>query len=210
MEAKLPTCYLLSARVFFPSASVVKIWVIRNLRRIQFAVQEEQLYAECGANFRSSNIFCICPSLFETPVLTRQNIAWSTKNFQEFLASQVSVLWEEIKPTTPLLLTVHFLAVMKPLVFRNLFKLFGLDITFAREVCRLGIKMKKILQSSLSYSFHYPQWQTARANVTANLRSLNKLPNTRVFVAAENGSVEVLELVALFLLKMETFGAKNW
>ena len=213
MEAKLPTCYLLSARVFIPKASVAKIWVIRNLRRIQFAVQEEQLYAECGArlkNFRSSNIFCICPSLFETPVLTRQNIAWSTKNSQEFLASQVSVLWEEIKPTTPLLLTVHFLAAMKPLVFGNLFKLFGLDITFAREVCRLGIKMKKILQSSLSYSFHYPQWQTVRANVTANLRSLNKLPNTRVFVAAENGSVEVLELVALFLLKTETFGAKNW
>ena len=70
--------------------------------------------------------------------------------------------------------------------------------------------MKKILQSSLSYSFHYPQWKTARANVTANLRSLNKLPNTRVFVAAENGSVEVLELVALILLKTETFGAKNW
>ena len=208
MEAKLPTCYLLSARVFFPSASVAKIWVIRNLRRIQFAVQEEQLYAECGANFRSSNIFCICPSLFETPVLTRQNIAWSTKNSQEFLASQVSVLWEEIKPTTPLLLTVHFLAAMKPLVFVNLFKLFGLDITFAREVCRLGIKMKKIWQSS--YSFHYPQWQNACANVMANLSNLNKLPNTRVFVAAENGSVEVLELVALFLLKTETFGAKNW
>ena len=210
MEAKLPTCYLLSARVFFPSASVAKIWVIRNLRRIQFAVQEEQLYAECGArlkNFRSSNIYCICPSLFKTPILTRQNIA-STKNSQEFLASQVSVRWEEIKPPTPLLLTVHFLATMKALVFGNLFKLFGLDITFAREVCRLGIKMKKIWQSS--YSFHYPQWQNARANVMANLSNLNKLPNTRVFVAAENGSVEVLELVALFLLKTETFGAKNW
>ena len=32
----------------------------------------------------------------------------------------------------------------------------------------------------------------------ANLSNLNKLPNTRVFVAAENGSVGVLELVALF------------
>ena len=31
----------------------------------------------------------------------------------------------------------------------------------------------------------------------ANLTSLNKLPNIRVFVPAENGSVEVLELVAL-------------
>ena len=49
-----------------------------------------------------------------------------------------------------------------------------------------------------------------RANVMANLSNLNKLPNTRVFVAAENGSVEVLELVALFLLKTGTFSANNW
>ena len=44
----------------------------------------------------------------------------------------------------------------------------------------------------------------------ANQTSSNKLANTRVFVAAENGSVEVLELVALFLLKTGTFGAENW
>ena len=43
----------------------------------------------------------------------------------------------------------------------------------------------------------------------ANLTSLNKLPDIRVFVPAENGSVEVLELVALFLLKTGTFGAKT-
>ena len=44
----------------------------------------------------------------------------------------------------------------------------------------------------------------------ANLTSLNKLPNTRIFVADESGSVEVLELVASFLLNTGTFGAKNW
>ena len=44
----------------------------------------------------------------------------------------------------------------------------------------------------------------------ANLSKINKLPKTRVFVAAENGSVEVLELVALFLVKTGTFSAKNW
>ena len=52
--------------------------------------------------------------------------------------------------------------------------------------------------------FIYPNaWQNARANVMANLSNLNKLPNARVFVAAENGPVghEVLEMVALFLLK---------
>ena len=49
------------------------------------------------------------------------------------------------------------------------------------------------------------------ANVMANLSNLNKLPNTtRVFFAAENGSVEVLELVALFLLKTRNYSAKNW
>ena len=68
--------------------------------------------------------------------------------------------------------------------------------------------MKKILQSS--YSFHYPKWQNARANVMANLSNFNKFLNTRVFVTAENRSVEVLELVALFLLKTGTFSAKNW
>ena len=60
------------------------------------------------------------------------------------------------------------------------------------------------------FFFSLSQWQTARANVMANLTILNKLPNTRVFVAAENGSVEVLELVALFLPETGTSGAKNW
>ena len=136
--------------------------------------------------------------LFSKPILTRQ-IILSTKNSEEFLASQVSVLRRNNTAPTPVLLIVHFSAALKALVLGNLFKVFRLDITFAREVCHLGIKMKKIWQSS--YSFHYPQWQNARANVMANLSNLNKLPNARVFVAAENGSVEVLELVALFLLK---------
>ena len=52
--------------------------------------------------------------------------------------------------------------------------------------------------------------QTARANVIADLTSLNKLPSTKVFVGAENGSVEVLRLVALFFLTTGIFGAKNW
>ena len=43
-----------------------------------------------------------------------------------------------------------------------------------------------------------------------NLSNLNQLPNTSIFVAAENRSVEVLELVALFLLKTGTFSAENW
>ena len=48
------------------------------------------------------------------------------------------------------------------------------------------------------------------ANLMADLTSLKKLPNVRVFVAAQKGSVEVLELVALFLLKTVTFGNLNF
>ena len=57
------------ASVFLPKASVARNWLIRNLRRIQFVIQEDQLYAECGArlkNFCLSNLLCICPSVFET------------------------------------------------------------------------------------------------------------------------------------------------
>ena len=46
--------------------------------------------------------------------------------------------------------------------------------------------------------FSLLQWQTARANVMANQTSLIKLPNTRVSVAAENGSIKVLNGVGSF------------
>ena len=139
--------------------------------------------------------------------LSQQGKLYYLQKTLERLKRRRIPFWGELKPPTPVLLIVHFSAALKALVFGNLFKVFRLDITFAREVCHLGIKMKKIWQSS--YSFRYPQWQNAGANVMANLSNLHKLPNTRVFVAAENWSVEVLELVALFLLKKGTFSAKN-
>ena len=50
---------VLSARVFLPKASVATNWVIRNLRRIQFVIQEARLN-----NFYLSKLLCIFPSLF--------------------------------------------------------------------------------------------------------------------------------------------------
>ena len=76
------------------------------------------------------------------------------------------LFWREIRPSTPVLLTIHFSAAMKTLVFGNLFKLLRLASTFAREVYHLGIKMKTIYIWQSSYSSHqYPQQQIARANV---------------------------------------------
>ena len=140
----MPTDYtdLLSARMILPKASVARNGVIRK-RQIQFAKQEEQLYAECGArlkNFHSSNLLCICP-LLSKPILTRQNIA-SMIDTQELLALHVSVFRrEEIKPPTPVPLTIHFSAALKTLVLGHFFRL---HITFAREVCQLFFSLSPI------------------------------------------------------------------
>ena len=68
-RVRVPTDYLLSARMILAQSFMVRKWVIRNLRRIQFAIQEELLYAEYGAtlkNFYLSKLLCFCSSLFET------------------------------------------------------------------------------------------------------------------------------------------------
>ena len=49
-----------------------------------------------------------------------------------------------------------------------------------------------------------PKWQIACANVMTSRKTWNKSTSTK------NGWLEVLELVALFLLKMGTFVARNW
>ena len=144
--------------------------------------------------------------LFSKSIVTRQ-IILSTKNSQEFLASQVSVLRRNKATNSSTSNCPFFSCTESHIVLGNLFKVYRLDITFAREVCHLG--KKKIWQSS--YSFHYPQWQNARANVMANLFNLNKLPSTIwLSVQLKNGQLEVLELVALFLLRTGSFSAKNW
>ena len=108
-------------------------------------MQEEQLYSECGARenyFCLSNLLSICPSLFET-YLNEANYIIYEKLSRVFSVAGFRFA-EKIKPPTPVLLTVHFSAALKALVLGNLFKVFRLDITFARDVCHLGIKMKKI------------------------------------------------------------------
>ena len=89
------------------------------------------------------------------PILTRQNIA-SRKNSHEFLASQVSALRRN-KATNSSTSNRPFFGCTERLCTCKLFKYFRLDITFGShsQICHLGIKMKKILQSS--YSFHYSQ-----------------------------------------------------
>ena len=136
----MPTDYLLSARVFLPKASVARNKVIRNRRRIQFAIQEEQLYAECGArlnNFYLSKLLCIFPSLF-TKNLNKAHIpVTSTKISYQFLGLKVPVLRRN-KATNSSTSTDPFSAATKTLVLGNLFKFERFAITFARAFCHWG------------------------------------------------------------------------
>ena len=59
------------------------------------------------------------------------------------------------------------------------------------------------------YSSHYPQQQTARANVMVSLKSVNKLSNMKGSLQLKNGWLEVVALVALFLFRTGTCDAKN-
>ena len=135
----MPTDYLLSARVFLPKASVARNKVIRNRRRIQFAIQEEQLYAECGArlnNFYLSKLLCIFPSLFSQKISTKYDIT-STEISYQFLALKVPFLRTN-KATNSSTSTDPFSAATKTLVLGNLFKFERFAITFARAFCHWG------------------------------------------------------------------------
>ena len=134
----LPTDYLLSARVFLPKASVARNWVIRYLWRIQFAIQEEHLYAECGARL---NNFCLSKSLcifllFSQKISTKQDIT-STDFSYQFLALKVPVLSRN-KATNSSTSTDPFSPATKTLVLGNLFKFERFAITFARAFCHWG------------------------------------------------------------------------
>ena len=86
--------HVLSARVFFPKALAARNWVIRNLRLIQFRnTRGTTLCWMRGKvkDFPFIKLDFLFVLLFSKPIVTRPNIA-STKNSQEFLASQVSVL----------------------------------------------------------------------------------------------------------------------
>ena len=56
---------------------------------------------------------------------------------------------------------------------------------------------------TITLFFSLPQSQSARANVMENQTSLIKLPNTRISVAAENGSIKVLNGVCSFISPQE-------
>ena len=150
-----PTDYLLSERIFLPKASVARNWVIKNLRQIQFAIQEEQLYAECGARLKNiylSKLLCICLSLFEK-ISTKKDIA-STEISYQFLAPKVSVLRWNI-PTNSSTSTDPFSAATKTknekVIYSSLFDL------PSHSQGRMPLGIMKRIRRLLNFLYLYPQ-----------------------------------------------------
>ena len=78
---------------------------------------------------------------------------------------------------------------MKTLVFGKLIQAFYTFHHIRTGTLPLGNRDEDKYDHRLSYSSHYPQQQTAHANVMVSLKSVNKLPNTRVFIAGEKWMV---------------------
>ena len=89
--------------------------------------------------------------------------------------------------------TIHFSAAMKTLVFGNLFKLFRLAITFAREDYHLGIKMKTNMTIVLFFSL------SPTSNYCPCECDVNKLQNT--IIAAEKWMVRSIGVRGLIYLQ---------
>ena len=149
-----------------------------------------------------SKLLCICPSLFEK-ISTKKDIACTEISYQ-FLAPKVSVLRWNI-PTNSVLQPIHFQLQRKPLgiIYSSFFDL----PSHSQGSLPLGI-MKRI-RPLLNFLYLYPQ--VANFPCESDVRS-KKLAwiNYQVrglSVQLKNGRLEVLELVALFLLKTETCDA---
>ena len=159
--------------------------VIRNLRRIQFAMQEEQLYVQCKQDERTS----IYQSYYVSALLFSKKKSQQSK-IQHLRKSPTSFQhWrfpsrEEIKTPTPVLQPIHFqLQLTKTLILGNLFKLVRFANTFAR---RLHI-----------FFIFIPKRQTSRANVMSRLKSLNKL-RTRFNLTVLNDTFNQISSLYLY------------
>ena len=151
-----------------PKTSVTRNWLIRNLRRIQFAIQEEQLYAECGTRYLSK-LLCIFSSLFTKNLnKARYNIYG---NLLPVLALKVPVLRRN-KATNSSTSTDPFSTATKTLAKVIYSSLKDLP-SHSHGHFAIGDN-KKNKTIAIFFSIVIPKWQTSRANVMSSLKTLNK------------------------------------
>ena len=101
---------------------------------MQFAIQEEQLYVECGQDQEHLYIkVTVYLSFSFRKIISKNQDITSTEISYQSLASKVPVL-RKINATNSSTSADAFSAATKTLVLGNLFKLVRFAITFARAV----------------------------------------------------------------------------
>ena len=131
-----------------------------------------------GQDYRTSihQTYFVFVPLFSKPILTKQNIA-STKNSQQFLASQVSVLRRN-KAKNSSISKHPFFSCSESSCTWQFIQAFRLVVTFPPEVCHLGIKTKKNM--TIVLFFFISPMADCPCECDNYLTSLNKLPNSAV------------------------------
>ena len=186
----MPTDYLLSARVFLLKALLQETEYSSQYKKNDLMLNAGQI--ERTSIYQNYCVFFLL--LLKKKILTKQNIA-STEIAYLFLAPKVPLLRRN-KATISSTSTDPFSATSKNLLFGNLFNL----VRFASHLhgqFAIGDNEKN-MTIVISFVIFIPRWQTSRANVTASLKSLNKLPNTRAFGAVENWIPATLKTVESF------------
>ena len=113
------------------------------------------------------------------------------------------------KATNPSALTDPFSAATKTLVLGNLFKLVRSAITFARAVC-IGGNEENTRRLSYFPRLHlYPQVANFPCECDEAKAWINYQVQGFYISAAEKWMFNILDLMAIFLLKTETCDAKN-
>ena len=125
------------------------------------------------------------PLFFFKKISAKQNIA-STETSYQFLAVKVPVLRRN-KATISSSSNHLFFSCNETLLLGNLFKLFSFA---SHSHGQFAFEDNEKNETIVIFFFIFiPKWQTSRANVMASLNSLNKLPNTGIFIVAEKWMV---------------------
>ena len=134
-------------------------------------------------------------------VILNSSFFFKTKNLNkakysisyQFLAPKVVPVLRRNKAPTSVLIANHFSAVMKTLVLGNLFKFLRFAIMHIHEQFSI-VDNEKNRTIVIFSSFLTPSGKLPVKMWWANLKSLNKLPSTGVFISAEKWMVRSTEV----------------
>ena len=172
----MPTDSILSARVFLPKALS---------QETEYSSQHKKSHLNAGQTERTSIYQSCC--LFAFLFLKRH----LNKAKYSIYRNRLPVFGTEGSGLEP----IHFQLQRKPLYLVIYSSLLDLPSHLHGQFAIWDNEKNMTISS---FFIFIPKWQTFRADVTTSLKSLNKLPSTSAFSAAENWMPATLKTVESF------------